>query len=201
MKNIKMLKKKFMLLRLKTLGDMNRIYNFQDTRILCEIFEQRASLLEKLYKFNPRKRNSASSFSGTVHQNKSKCNIVMPTNAEQIRVFENTLIGGYSCVNTRVAFDTVVFLKDKNNEKVIFKTRNGQLKRFSSKMIKMDENSQYGFAMTKPLPYGCIKKKKNLPNLEELAVLLKNVTLQDELGHLFVVDIEFADINKKNFVF
>ena len=190
-----------MLLRLKTLGDMNRIYNFQDTRILCEIFEQRASLLEKLYKFNPRKRNSASSFSGTVHQNKSKCNIVMPTNAEQIRVFENTLIGGYSCVNTRVAFDTEVFLKDKNNEKVIFKTRNGQLKRFSSKMIKMDENSQYGFAMTKPLPYGCIKKKKNLPNLEELAVLLKNVTLQDELGHFFVVDIEFADINKKNFVF
>ena len=68
-------------------------------------------------------------------------------------------------------------------------------------MIKMDENSQYGFAMTKPLPYGCIKKKKNLPNLEELAVLLKNVTLQDELGHLFVVDIEFADINKKKLCF
>ena len=201
MKNIKMLKKNFMLLRLKTLGDMNRIYNFQDTLILCEIFEQRASLLEKLFKFNPRKCNSASSFSGTVHRNKSKGNIVMPTNAEQIRVFEKTLIGGYSCVNTRMAFDTEFFLKDKNNEKVIFKTRNGQLKRFSSKMIKMDENSQYGFAMTKPLPYGCIKKKKNLPNLEELAVLLKNVTLQDELGHLFVVDIEFADINKKNFVF
>ena len=36
-------KKFFKLLRLKTLGDMNRIYNFQDTLILCEIFEQRAS--------------------------------------------------------------------------------------------------------------------------------------------------------------
>ena len=192
-----MLKTIFMLLRIKTLGDMNRIYNFQDTLILCEIFEQRTSLLENLN----RKINSASSFSGTVHRNQSKCNIAMPTNAEQIRVFEKTLIGGYSCVNTRVAFDTELFLKDKNNEKVIFKTRNGQLKRFSSKIIKMDENSQYGFAMTKPLPYGCIKKKINLPTLEELAVLLKNVTLQDELGHLFVVDIEFANINKKNLFF
>ena len=80
-------KKKFMLLRLKTLGDIIRIYNFQDTLVLCEIFKQRASLLEKLFKFNPRKCNSASSFSGAVHKSKSKCNIVMPTNAEQIRVF------------------------------------------------------------------------------------------------------------------
>ena len=31
-------KKLFKLLRLKTLGDMNRIYNIQDTLILCEIF-------------------------------------------------------------------------------------------------------------------------------------------------------------------
>ena len=83
----------------------------------------------------------------------------MPTNAEQIRVFEKTLIRGYSCVNTRMAFDTELFLKDLENEKVIFKTRDGQLKRFSSKIIKMDENNQYGFAMAKPLPYSCIKKK------------------------------------------
>ena len=194
-------KKFFMLLRLKTLGDMKRIYNFQDTLILCEIFEQRASFLEKLFNFNPRKSNSASSFSGTVHRNKSKCNIVMPTNSEQIRVFEKTLIGGYSCVNTRMAFDTDIFLKGTNNEKVIFKTRDGQLKRFSSKIIKMDENNQYGFAMAKPLPYGCIKKKENVPTLEELATLFKSVTLEDKLGHLFVVDIEFADVNKKTLVF
>ena len=65
----------------------------------------------------------------------------------------------------------------------------------------MDEINQYGFAMTKPLPYGCIKKKENLPTLEELAVLLENVTLEDKLGHLFVVDIKFADINKKTLPF
>ena len=34
-----------------------------------------------------------------------------------------------------------------------------QLKRFSSKILKMDENNQYWQAMAKPLPYGCVKKK------------------------------------------
>ena len=150
-------KKLFKLLRLETLGDMNKIYNIQDTLILCEIFEQRSILLEKLFKFNPRKCNSASSFSGCVQRNKSKCNIVLPTDPKKIRVFENMLIGGYSCVTTRATFDTELFLKDKQNERVLFETVDREVKLFSSKIIKMDENNQYGFAMTKPLPFGCIK--------------------------------------------
>ena len=99
----------------------------------------------------------------------------MPTNSEQIRVFEKSLICGYICVNTRMAFDTEIFLKDTNNKKVIFKTRDGQLRRFSSKIIKMDKNNKYGFAMTKPLSYSCIKKKENVPTLKELATVLKKL--------------------------
>ena len=94
-------KKFFNILKLETLGDLNRIYNFQDTAILCEIFESRSTLLQKLFKYNPKKCNSASSFSGCVHRLKSKCRIVSPTNAETVRVFEKTVLGGYSCINTR----------------------------------------------------------------------------------------------------
>ena len=65
----------------------------------------------------------------------------------------------------------------------------------------MDENNQYGFAMTKPLPYGVIKKKKVLPTLEELESLLSNVTLEDKLGHLFIVEIVFDKINEKTLLF
>ena len=98
-------KKFFNILKLETLGDLNRIYNFQDTAILCEIFESRSTLLQKLFKYNPKKCNSASSFSGCVHRLKSKCRIVLPTNAETVRVFEKTVLGGYSCINTRMRFD------------------------------------------------------------------------------------------------
>ena len=51
-------------------------------------------------------------FSGCAQRLKSKCSIVLPTDADFIRVFEKTLIGGYSCINTRMAFDTADFLKD-----------------------------------------------------------------------------------------
>lgn len=65
----------------------------------------------------------------------------------------------------------------------------------------MDENNQYGQAMTKPLSYGCIKKKKKVLSLEELPDFLKSVTLDDKIGHLFTIDIEFTDINAKTLFF
>ena len=32
-----------------------------------------------------------------------------------------------------------------------------QTKKISTKILKMDKNNEYGQAMAKPLPYGCIK--------------------------------------------
>ena len=98
---------------------------------------------------------------------------MLPVHAEIIRVFEKTLIGGYSCVNTRLAFDTDIFSKDTEGEKILFKTDSGQLKRFSSKIIKMVENNQYGMAMTRPLPYGCIKRKNEVLCIDQLTEFLK----------------------------
>ena len=113
---------------------------------MCEIFEQHSSQLQKLFKFNPRKCNSASSFSGCVHRDKGKCLIALPNEAEHVRVFKKTLIGGFSCVNTRLAFDTQVLLSDKKNEKTIFGLEikgKRQIKRISAKILKIDENNQY----------------------------------------------------------
>ena len=63
-------------MKLKDLGELNKIYNFQDTIILCEIFDQRSEYLQRHFKYNLHKCNSASSFSGCVHRDKSKCMIV-----------------------------------------------------------------------------------------------------------------------------
>ena len=50
----KNLKRFYQTLKLKNLGKLNKVYNFQDTIVLREIFEQRSSHLQKLFKFNPR---------------------------------------------------------------------------------------------------------------------------------------------------
>ena len=100
-----------------------------------------------------------------------------------------------------MAFDSDLLLKDTKTEKVLFKTTDGELKRFSSKIIKMDENNQYGQAMTKPLPFDCIKKQENVPAFDELAELLKGITLQDPIGHTFTIDIQFSEVNEKTLLF
>ena len=65
----------------------------------------------------------------------------------------------------------------------------------------MDENNQYGMAMTRPLPYGCIKRKKHILNFDELEQLLQNVSLEDKIGHFFTVNTEFTDVNPKTLLF
>ena len=126
------------------------------------------------------------------------------TDAEHSRLFKKTLIGGFSCVNTRLAFDTEVLLDNKKNEKVIFDLNiNGQkqTKRISTKIFKMDENNQYGKAMTKPFPYGCIKKQKHPPSLTEFNKILTNRSYEGYIGNLFIVDIKFCDKNPKTLLF
>ena len=67
-----------------------------------------------------------------------------------------------------------------------------QKKRIITKTIKFDEKNQYGFAMTKPMPTGCIKEN-NSPSLLEFNLLLEKVLLEDPIDHLFVVDIKFDE--------
>ena len=109
-------------MKLENLDDHNKLYNFQDIIILCEIFNNHSLQLQKVFKHNPRKCNSASSFSSCVQRDKSKCLIILPTEAEHVRVFEKTLTGGFSCVNTRLAFDSQILLAKDNiaNHSLIF---------------------------------------------------------------------------------
>ena len=88
-----------------------------------------------------------------------------PTDAKIVKAFEKTIIGGFSSVNSRLAFDSqILLLKNQRDQmKLIYKIKTAvggyESKRISTKILEMDEKNQYGNAMTKPLPYGCIKKK------------------------------------------
>ena len=65
----------------------------------------------------------------------------------------------------------------------------------------MDENSQYGQAMAKPLPYGCIKKQNHPLILLEFNKILDKISHDDKIEHLFIVDIKFHNKNPKALVF
>ena len=103
------------------------------------------------------------------------------------------------CVNTRLAFDTKILLNDNKNEKFLFDLYidgKKQTKKILSKILKMDENNQYGQPMTKPLLYGCVKKKKILLALQNL-IILDGLSHENIIGHHFIVDIKFKNNNPK----
>ena len=55
--------------------------------------------------------------------------------------------------------------------------------------------------MTKPLPYGCIKKQKEVPTLSHFNRILYRIDHNDSIGHLLTVDIKFHKINEKTLLF
>ena len=118
----------------------------------------------------------------------------------KLLTFLNKLTSGFSCVNTRLAFDTEILLPNSNEKikDVLIKDYNYKAcywlrldsdknhvnKKVILKILKLDENNQYGYAMTKPMPTGCIKKEPQ-PTWRTFNILLERVDLNDPIGHLF----------------
>ena len=181
-------------LKMRHLGYLNDLYNAQDVILLTELIENRFQFMLDKYGFNPRKCNSASMLSGCIEREMSKVIISFPTTIDHHEIFEKTITGGFSCINTRLVFDTSILLPKKNEEKdrdwrIIYNI-NGEKKRVISKILKLDENNQYGHAMAKPLPIGSIKDNPDL-SWRTFNFLIESVSLEDKKGHLYIVDIEF----------
>ena len=175
-------KKLFILLKMRHLSDLNDLYNAQDVIILLEIIENR---FQSMQGYNPRIINSASKLSGCIQREKAKCILALPVDNTQMEVFEKTLSGGFSSVNTRLSFDTKLVMpnlteKDYHNMnidqsfkafkrddlKVVYSLKLDDEKSFQkkhviTKIMKFDKNNQYGFAMTRPMPTGCIKQNNS----------------------------------------
>ena len=92
-------KKLFVLLKMRTLSDLNDLYNVQDVVLLMVIIENRFQEMLNEIGYNPRKINSASRLSGCIRREQPKCIPVLPTNNFHVEIFEKTLSGGFSCVN------------------------------------------------------------------------------------------------------
>ena len=83
---------------------------------------------------------------------------------------------------------------DRNNaDKVIYNLRldreeQSQPRRVFWRIFKLDENNQYGFAMTKPLPVETFKKKTFF-DLNILNKVVNDFDPSSKIGHIFVVNI------------
>ena len=65
-----------------------------------------------------------------------------------------------------------------------------------SKVLKHEENYQYKYAMTKPLPTGCMKEKTP-PTWKKSYYLLEKVSLEFKIGHMYRSKPESCKCTKK----
>ena len=93
---------------MRNLGDMNDLYNPQDVILLSEIIENCFQVMNDTYGFNPRKCNSASSMSRYIEREMSRIILALATKLEHAKIFQQTLTGGFSSVNIRLAFNTQI---------------------------------------------------------------------------------------------
>ena len=125
-----------------------------------KIDENRFQKMQATHGFKPRKCNSVSSMSDCIEGEMSKIIIALPTKVEHVELFQKTVTGGFSSVSTRLSFDTSIFLPKNQltntrdlNFKVVYDIKNNEniieLKRVITKILKLNENNQYGNGMTK----------------------------------------------------
>ena len=95
---------------MRNLSDLHDLYNVQDMILLIVIIENRFQEMQNEAGYNPRKINSTSKLSGCIQREQSKCILALPTNNCHVKIFERTLSGGFSCVNTRLSFDTELLI-------------------------------------------------------------------------------------------
>ena len=110
----------FALLEIRSLSYLNDLYNLQDVISLMVIIENRFQEMQNEIGYNSRKINLTGKLSGYIQREQSKCILAPPTNNCHAEIFEKTLSGGFSCVNTRLSFDTELLMpnvieKDFNN--------------------------------------------------------------------------------------
>ena len=160
--------------KIMDMSDLNDLYNAQNVILLCKIFENQFQIMYRKNMYNPRKVNSASKFSGCIQKEQSKVILDLPTKKNIVETFEKTVTGEFSRLNSRFLFDIELLMPNYSNSdfdkmsidesyeafkrddlKVAYSVKiNNEEKPkkriIISKIIKFDENNQYGFAMTKP---------------------------------------------------
>ena len=79
--------------------------------------------------------------------------------------------------------------------------KNTEKKTVIAKILKLNENNQYGNGMTKLLPTDWIKDDSDI-SWQTFNNLQQKVNFEDEIGHLFFVDIMFdlKNASKKQLV-
>ena len=68
--------------------------------------------MHKMHGYHLRQCNSASTLNRCIERDTGKEVIALSMNNDAVEIFEKTLTGGYSCINTRLGFNTEILISN-----------------------------------------------------------------------------------------
>ena len=132
-------------LNIKSLGQYSDFYITLDVAQLCDCMEEFRSTCMSAYGLDPLHFFTSPGLSYQSMLKQSKCTLELLTDVDMVLMIEDSVRGGLCQTVTRYVRANNRYLQDYDNSKE------------SVYLAYVDANNLYGWAMSKPLPYGNFK--------------------------------------------
>lgn len=163
-------------LKMKTIGDYSDFYVTLDVTLLCDVMEEFRKTCMSAYGIDPLHCYTSPGLAWQAMLKMTKCKLQLLTDIDMVLMVESAIRGGITqCVTRHV----------KANNKHV----NGYDETKESTYIGyFDANNLYGWAMSKPLPYGDFQwiDPDQLPNIE-------SIPADGDIGYIMEVDFEYPE--------
>ena len=156
---------------LKNMGEYHDLYLQTDILLLVDVFENFRKTCLNYYKLDPLHYITSPGLAWDAMLKMTRINLELITDIDMQLFIEKGMRGGISYISHRHA--------EANNKY----TRNYDPSKQSSYIMYLDANNLYGWAMSKPLPYGNFR----WVNADSV------ITKEYGISHIYEVDLEYPE--------
>ena len=156
---------------LKNMGEYHDLYLQTDILLLTDVFENFRKTCLTYYKLDPLHYISSPGLAWDAMLKMTGINLELITDIDMQLFIEKGLRGGISYIAHRHAEANNKYMKNYDLDKLI------------SYIMYLDSNNLYGWAMSKPLPYGNFR----WVNADGV------ITKEYGIGHIYEVDLEYPE--------
>ena len=165
---------------MKTMKDYHDLYLELDVLLLADVFENFREVCLDNYKLDPAWYLTAPGLSWDAMLKSTGIKLDLLTDPDMLVMVEAGTRGGVSMISNRYSEANNKYMDSYNSEK-------------PSKYIQyLDANNLYGWAMSEKMPYKDFKWA-DVNEAESLEEVLSKVLLNEDLGYILEVDLEYPD--------
>ena len=163
-----------------TMKDYHDLYLELDVLLLADVFENFREVCLDNYKLDPAWYLTAPGLSWDAMLRVTGIKLELLTDSDMLMMVENGTRGGVSMISNRYSEANNKYMDSYDSEK-------------PSKYIQyLDANNLYGWAMSEKMPYKDFKWV-DVNEAEPLEEVLSKVLLDEDLGYILEVDLEYPD--------